>query len=152
MKKIFIILGVIFVFLIIAGAIGFFVLGTAGSKLDKKSQAYIDEIVPLIVTSWDSRELIKRASPELLKVAPPEKMQPFFNTFAERLGPMIAYKGSKGESGIFYMAPYGKVITGTYVSEAIFEKAPATIHIKMILRNNQWQITEFRVNSDDLIP
>jgi len=46
----------------------------------------------------------------------------------------------------------GKVITGAYVAEAIFEKAPATIQFRIIKHDNIWQVLEFRVNSDAMIP
>ncbi|OGT98671.1 MAG: hypothetical protein A2298_05280 [Gammaproteobacteria bacterium RIFOXYB2_FULL_38_6] len=96
-------------------------------------------------------ELINRSSPELLKVAPKEKMEELFNAFSKKLGSLKEYKGSKGQSNTSVTTQNGKVITGVYVAEAIFEKAPATIQFRIIKHDNQWQILEFRVNSEALI-
>ena len=45
----------------------------------------------------------------------------------------------------------GKVVTGTYEGEAVFVKAPAVILCRIISNGDQWQIEEFRVNSEALV-
>jgi hypothetical protein len=151
MKKILMVLGVVFAALIIVVVIGFFMLNYFGSKLDKESMAYVDEAIPIIISSWNSKELIDRASSELLQVAPVDKIESLFNIFSGRLGKLETYKGSKGQANIS-VTPQGKVTTAAYVAEAIFERAPATIQIRVILHNNKWQILQFHVNSEALMP
>jgi hypothetical protein len=56
--------------------------------MDKQSQAYIDEIVPKIVKNWNADELIKRESPELLKVAPENKIRFLFETCSKKAWPV----------------------------------------------------------------
>lgn len=152
MKKFLTILGGIFVVLIVVVVVGFFVLNYFGTGLDEESKLYVDSNLPQIINDWGVEELISRASPELMKVAPKEKIENLFNAFSERLGPLKEYKGSNGQVNISVTTQKGKVITGAYVAEAIFEKAPATIQFRIIKHDNQWQILEFRVNSEALLP
>ncbi len=152
MKKFLTILGGIFVVLIVVVVVGFFVLNYFGTGLDEESKLYVDSNLPQIINDWSVEELISRASPELMKVAPKEKIENLFNAFSERLGPLKEYKGSNGQANISVTTQKGKVITGAYVAEAIFEKAPATIQFRIIKHDNQWQILEFRVNSEALLP
>ena len=152
MKKFFSILGGIFAVLIVAAVVGFFILNYFGTGLDEESKEYVDSTLPQIIQNWDVDELINKASPELLQVAPKEKIEELFIMFSERLGPVKEYKGSNGQSNMSVTTQEGKVITGAYVAEAIFEKAPATIQFRIIKHDNQWQILEFRVNSDALMP
>lgn len=152
MKKFFTILGGIFAFLIVAAVIFFSITYYYGTGYDKESKLYVDLNLPQIIDNWKVEALTKRASPELMKVAPREKIEELFKVCSDKLGPMKEYKGSKGQSTIAFKAEKGKLITGAYVAEAIFEKAPATIKISIIKRNNDWQILEFFVNSDAMMP
>lgn len=144
------ILGAIFAGLITLGVIGFAVIYYFGSGLDKESKAHVDQLIPGIVTSWNSQDLIRHASPELLQVAPVERIDGLFRLFSARLGPLKEYKGSKGEAFIG-VTLRGITVTANYVAGASFEKAPATIQIRMIQRGSRWQVLEFRVHSDALI-
>ena len=152
MKKFFTILGGIFAVLIFVAVVGFFILNHFGTGLDEESKSYVDSNLPQIITNWNVDELINRASPELMKVAPKEKIKELFNAFSERLGPLKEYRGSNGQANMSVTTQEGKVITAAYVAEAIFEKAPATIQFRIIKHENNWQVLEFRVNSDALIP
>lgn len=151
MKKLFIILGVIFLCIIVIGVIVFSIAAYHGTKLDKSSKAYLDEVIPVIVSSWNSQELIYHASPELLKIMPRDKVDGMFKMFSEKLGGLKKYKGSKGDSFVNFSSS-GKVITASYVVQAAFEKADAEIKISIIQHNNKWQILEFFVNSEALMP
>ena len=152
MKKLFTVMGVIFAFLMVAGVAGFFVLSYFGSGLDEESKSYVDTNLPIIISEWKVDEFIDRASPEIMQVAPKEKVEELFHVCAERLGPLKEYGGSQGESKIVVTNRKGKVITGTYIAKATFEKAPATIQFRIIKHDNNWQILEFRVNSEAMMP
>ncbi|MCM2283485.1 MAG: hypothetical protein NDI81_01830 [Desulfobacula sp.] len=152
MKKIFVVLGGIFAVLIVVAVVGFFILNHFGTGLDEESKSYVDANLPQIVKNWDVQELIKRASPELIAIVPKEKIEKLFNVFSERLGPLKEYKGSNGQSNMSVTTQEGKVITGAYVAEANFEKAPASIQFRIIKHGDNWQVLEFRVNSDALMP
>jgi hypothetical protein len=151
MKKFFVVLGVIFTCLIILGVIFISIAARTGSKLDAESKAYVDRIVPLIVASWDPKELLNNASPELLKVAPSDKLDSMFKMFAEKLGGYKEYKGSKGDS-LVNITPQGKTITAAYITQVAFDKADATVKIRVIKHGEKWQVLEFYVDSQAFMP
>jgi hypothetical protein len=145
MKKILTILGVIFICLIVAGAIVFSGLHYYAKELDKEAKAYIDEVIPSIATSWNSKELINYASPEFLQAVPAKKIELLFDAFSEQMGPLKDYKGATGRVKI-RISPRGKpIIKADYLAEAVFEKAPAKIQVQMIRRNHKWEIVGFLV-------
>lgn len=151
MKKFFIALGAIFACLIVLGVVLFSIAAHTGSKLDTESKAYVDRIVPQIVTSWDSKELLNNASPELLKVAPADKIDSMFKMLSEKLGGYKAYKGAEGDS-LINITPQGKVITAAYYTQVAFDKADATVKIRVIKHGENWQVLEFYVDSQALMP
>jgi hypothetical protein len=151
MKKLFVILGVVFFCIVITGVIGFCIAAYYGTKLDKSSKEYVDEVTPIIISSWNSNELMSRASPELLKVAPQDKVEAMFQMFAEKLGSLREYKGSKGGS-FMNITPAGKVVTASYIVEASFPYGDAEIKVRVIQHHGKWQILEFFVNSESFMP
>lgn len=152
MKKFLMFLGVIFLGLIVFAVIGGSVLHSVGSRLDEESKLYVDEAIPAVVGMWDSQELLDRASPEFLGATAQKDVEHLFEIFAKRLGPLKEYRGPQGESNMFVDAAKGKIITAAYSAEAEFEKGPATIQMRIILRNDEWKILNFRVNSAALVP
>ena len=145
MKKILTVLGAIFICLIVVGAIVFSGLYYFAKGLDKEARAYIDEVIPIVVASWNSKELINHVSPEFLQAIPAEKIELLFNTLSKQMGPLKEYKVTTGKVKIS-VTPKGElVIIADYLAKAVFEKAPAKIQIQMIRRNNKWQILGFLV-------
>jgi hypothetical protein len=61
MKKLLYVLGAVS-FVIVAGVA---TLVHNGGKFDKESKEFVDGAVPAIVTNWDQRQLLDRATPEL---------------------------------------------------------------------------------------
>ena len=145
MKKILMALGVIFIGLILVGAIVYFGFYYYTSRLDKEARAYIDEVIPIIVASWNSEELINRASPEFLQAVPAEKVELLFNVFSKQIGRLKEYKGATGRIKIRLSPTGNPIIIADYLAEAVFEKAPAKIKIQMVRRNDKWQIVGFLV-------
>lgn len=151
-KKILMGLGIAFAGVFVAAAVGFVLLNQAGGRLDRESKAYVDEVVPVIVGSWDSHELVARASPELLQAVPPEKLEILFEIFLQRLGPLQEYQGSVGRANIAMMQQHGEVVTGEYLARGQFEKAAADIRVRTIQRDDIWSILLFYVDSEALVP
>ena len=151
MKKFFVVLGVIFACLIVLGIILIPIAAHMRSKLDAESKVYVDRIVPLIVTSWDSKELLNNASPEFLKVAPADEIESMFKMFAEKLGGYKEFKDSKGGSFVNF-TPQGKIITAAYITHVAFDRADATVRIRAIKHGENWQVLEFFVNSQAFRP
>ncbi|HWH70930.1 MAG TPA: hypothetical protein VNT26_16190 [Candidatus Sulfotelmatobacter sp.] len=150
MKKFLMVLGGLFAVLTVATIGGIFAMKYFGEDLDKESKAYVDANLPQIVGNWDPRELLDRASPEFSQVVPQEKVIKLFKILSQRLGPLKEYKGSAGQSNVL-LNPEGKVITGDYKADAVFENGPAKIDFRIIRRDGQWQVLEFWVNSDVLL-
>ena len=119
------------VVLIVAGVIVFSLLAIKGTALDKESKAYVDEVVPIILTDLNKETLFQYASDELKNSASPEQFNRIFYWFS-KLGQFKEYKGSKGEATLSVTIGKGKQITGCYEAKAEFESGPATIKITTI--------------------
>jgi hypothetical protein len=152
MKKFFMILGVIF-----AAIIGLFILFLviarfANSKLDSESKSYVDRVVPIIFRTWDQKELLNNASPELIKLiqSEPDKITSLFNKLSDKLGNLKEYKGSKGFTSVRYTKE-GKIVRAAYIVQVIFDKSDAQIKIGLIKHGENWQIIEFFVDSKALL-
>jgi hypothetical protein len=146
MKKVLIILGILFVLAIAVAAalIGFAAYN--GTKLDASSKEYVDQAAPSIISTWSVAELLDRASPELKAIVTKEQMQQLFNKLSE-LGKLKEYQGSKGDSFMSYTTQNGKQITAKYRAKALFKNGEAEILIQLIEHDGKWQIINFHVNS-----
>ncbi len=145
-KKLLIGIGLLYTGLILIATIGYLAVKIFGKDLDQESRAYVDQAVPLILTSWNAEELLKRASPELLKKTPPKTIKSLFNEMSRQLGPMKTYNGSEGEAHDSVNPEQGRQTVANYQAKAVFEKAPAKVDIKLILHNHEWKIFSFQVN------
>lgn len=154
LKKIFVVLGVGLLALVAWGLIEFggLKLWRYGSQLAAGSQAYVDEVIPEIVSSWDAKALMERAGPELISTASPEKLEKIFQAFSDRLGPLERYEGSRGQAHVSVTPQTGKVTVASYVAEATFQKGKALIEVNLVMRDRGWQIVGFFIRSDVLVP
>ncbi len=148
MKK-FTIIGAIIMALLIGTMSTFFMLKRMAPEVQQDAQVYIETNIPQIISNWNSEELIKRASPSLLKAASRAQFTDLFKTLLEKLGPLREYKGSRGETTVT-ISFTGINRKGTFESEAFFANSPAVILCRIIRLNGSWKIDEFRVNSDAL--
>ena len=144
MKKLFIALGVIFLALILLGAIGIGIAAFKGAALDKESKAYVDAAVPAIISSWNTQELLSRAGPEFNQTTKADEVQRFFSGLRS-LGKMQKYQGSQGESVTSQILGKGTTISARYLVSADFEGGTAKIYVTLIKHGNLWQIAGFRV-------
>ncbi len=146
MKKLFTILGVVFLAILVvaAGFVGY--AAYTGSKFDASSKAYVDDNIPKIVSTWSKDELLKRASPELRKVASDDDIDRLFTKLNE-LGSLQKYEGAKGDSNISFTSQNGKVVTAAYTAKATFQNGSAEIQIRLIQHDGAWSILNFHVNS-----
>lgn len=65
MRAVKIIAAIVFAGVLLVGAC-FGTVAYFGTKLDTSSKAYVDEVVPLVVKSWDVNVLLAKASEEML--------------------------------------------------------------------------------------
>jgi hypothetical protein len=151
MKKFFIVLGSIFLAIILLGAIGIAFVAVRGNALDKESKAYADAAIPAIVTGWNEKELLDRASPELRKAATQQQLDQMFHWFSS-LGRFQKCEPAQGQALMSATTQSGKTISAQYTSKATFEKGEATIKLGLIKHGDQWQVLSFYVNSPALMP
>ena len=146
MNKFFKVLGIFFLLALIALAVLIGYGAYSGSKLDVSSKAFVDEIVPAIVSSWSSEDVIKHASPQLRQIANDEQLNQLMLKLS-KLGNLKKYEGSKGDSNVSLTTQYGKVVSANYIAKAKFENGDAEINVRVIQNDGKWQLLNFYVNS-----
>jgi hypothetical protein len=150
-KKFFAALGIIFLILIVLGAVGFAFIAMRGNALDKESKAYADSAISAIVTNWDVSALLVRASPEFLQASKNQDLGRGFRWFGS-LGRLQKCDPPQGHAIMSATTVTGGRITARYSAKAIFEKGEATVTLDLIKRGDQWQIFNFAVFSPQLAP
>lgn len=148
MKNILAILGafLVLVLLVAIGGLGY--VAYVGPKRDVASKAYVDENVPIIVSSWSENELLARASPQLQRTLNdrPEFTRKLFSKFAT-LGKLKTYRGSHGDSNESLTTWNGLLITARYEADAQFEHGTANIAVDLVEIGSEWKISGFHLNS-----
>jgi hypothetical protein len=149
MKKFLSIVGGFFLILVLAVAGFFGYAAYQGRGLDASSKAYVEANVPPIISTWSKDELLKRSSPQLLKIIneKPEQVEQLFQKLS-KLGAMRTFGDVKGDANISVTTQNGKVVTASYKTAAIFENGEAHIAVRLIQSpSGQWQFLLFNVNS-----
>jgi hypothetical protein len=143
MRRLFYILGIVFVVLIvgIGGLVGF--AAYRGAGLDAESKAYVDQAVVDIGQKWDKTELQKRASPALLRAVSPEQIATLFDNLA-KFGKLTHYDGATGQSIMKVGTDAG--VSAHYVANATFENGPAHFRIDLLKIGDRWMIEGFYVD------
>jgi hypothetical protein len=150
MKNIIIVSCAILGLLIVAGFFAVTNFFKDVKDVDEMSKAYVDEVVPLVLTNLSQENLFLYADEKLKKLGSPEQFDKFFNSLSN-LGAYKVYNGSEGEAHISVSPKFGKVISGNYICNAEFENGPAVIKIVIIKREDGWKILNFNISSDALI-
>ena len=151
MKKLFAVLGIVFLIIIMLAAVGIGFIAVRGNALDKECRTYANAAVPAIITNWSEKELLDRARPEFKKAVTQEQLDQMFRWFTS-LGRFQSSEPAQGQAGITVTPQTGKVISGQYTAKAKFEKGDATIKLVLIKQGDQWQIASFYVDSPALVP
>jgi hypothetical protein len=148
MKKLFQVLGGIFlaIILIVAVMVGMGIY--QGTRLDASSKAYVEENVKPVVSTWSKDELIKRASPQLVEILGkhPDQIDRVFAKLS-KLGALKSLSEPKGQSLVSVMVGSGKMVSATYIESAEFENGHADINIRLVQVDGQWRFLGFFVNS-----
>ena len=82
MTEFFIVLEVVFLVLILLAAIGICIAAFKGAALDKESKAYVEAALPVAISSWNTKELLSRASPQLTQVTSADDVERCIRVFA----------------------------------------------------------------------
>jgi hypothetical protein len=154
MKKVIMALGYIFLVLIVVFIATTAIVAMQGKNLDKESKAFVDSAIPAIVSTWDVREVEKRASPEFNGAVDYDDLDELFGLM-QRLGNLKEYKGSTGNANLTISFRHGYEITADYDADAEFESGSVEIQMALILHGGQWQILdltivpeEYRIRND----
>jgi hypothetical protein len=151
MRKLFVVLGSIFLALIVLVVIGIAFVAVRGNALDKESKAYADAAIPAVVTSWNQKELLDRASPEFKQAVTEQKLDQMFRWFSS-LGRLQKCAAAEGHSFMSVTSQNGKTISAKYASKAQFEKGEGDITLVLIKHGDHWQIAAFDFRSPQLVP
>ncbi len=118
-----------------------------GPALDRESKAWVDEILPQILTTWDSQAITKHASSEWLASVPADENERYAVWARENIGTLTKYGTSTGESGI-HINNFSSKITAEYVVEADFTKGHARVFIQGVMENDEWKIFMLHVDTN----
>lgn len=146
MKTFLMVLGGIFgaIILLIIGVIAFFIFSGEGKELDAESKAWVDEVIPSIVTVWDREQLVAHSSSLLLDTTDDDGINNLFDLLNEQFGPLVEYRGSEGQA-IIRIRNTTKTITAKYEAFAEFEKGEARITVHGLKEEDGWRLLEFYV-------
>lgn len=148
MRKFLSVVGSLFLLLVLAVAAFIGYAAYHGKSLDASSKAYVESNVPAILGTWSKDELLKRASPQLLKMIgeKPGQLDQLFQKLST-LGAMKTFTDVKGDSSLVYTTREGKVTTATYTANAQFEKGEGKITVRLVQVAGQWQILLLHIDS-----
>lgn len=150
MRKLFYGLGVLAVIVIVAGAVGVFFLARSGDELDRASKAYVEHSVLAIAAKWDADELWKRASPHLRAIAKPDEVRGLFDAARGALGPLVEYRGSRGEAAMV-VRNSEMMVSAQYIAGGRFQNGDADLQLVLIKQGEQWMIEGFHISSSALM-
>ncbi len=142
MRRLLYALGLIFAVIIIAvtGFVGF--AAYRGSALDVESKAYVDQVVVAVGKGWDQTEILRRASPDLLKHVSSEQIAASVQQLA-KLGNLVHYDGAKGQATILFSTRDGSTVRAHYEASATFKNGPTRFRIDLSKHGEQWMIDGF---------
>jgi hypothetical protein len=145
-RRLIYILGTLTLIVILAAGIGLGVLIYKGRALDTESSAFVDGAVPAIAATWDTQQLLDRATPELRASVTPGELRAVFNRLSQ-FGPLVEYQGATGAAAMSYIAGSGGTVSASYVATARCQNGTATFRIVLMKRDGRWLIHNFHVDS-----
>lgn len=147
MTKVLACVGAILSALVVVGIVAAFYMAHVGQQLDADSKAYVDDVIPRIASNWSPEALIAESSPELMQSTSAAQTRELCAVLLQNLGTLKEYNGSQGESLTEFSA-HGKRVTAHYTVHASFEKRTAVLRVGLILKGDQWKLSELNVDSD----
>jgi hypothetical protein len=139
MKKLLMILGIIFIVILVWLSSFIFSL-----YLDyNKSKKYVEEAVQSVIPEWNLDELKGRMHPEVIKKIPDDQFLEKFNFFRQNFIHLQSYGEIEGEVN---KTDEGYII-GVYKIPLTFENTSAEATITVQKVNYGWTITDFRIKS-----
>jgi hypothetical protein len=112
---------------------------------DVSSKAFVDDAVPAIVNTWSASALLARATPQLRRMTKVETVVQQFAQWSLRLGPLVKYEGSTGDS-MQVITLRRRFVTARYSAYGRFSGGRARIDIMLQLdSSSHWSVSSFQV-------
>jgi hypothetical protein len=119
--------------------------------LDEQSKAFVEKVIPEILSDMKPDTLLKYSSSELINSATPEEVDKLFKWYGT-LGKYQQMGDVVGGTNINYIQDKGKVVSAQYQVKTEFDSGPATVTVILVQRDDKWQIYNFKINSKAFVP
>jgi hypothetical protein len=149
MKKLIIGSTIVVVLLVMGAIIGpKLVFSVSHPIVESECRMFADNTVLAVAKNWDSRELINRVDPEMLRPGDEEELENLFRLY-RKLGNLVEYYGAEGE---VWRDPSEPGAVGfSYLAEADFDNGFATVKVEGIHKDGNFYILEFNIRSEAFI-
>ena len=124
------------------------VLSISSPISERESRTFVDNTVLAVVQDWDSRELINRIDPEMLRPGDEEEVENMFRLY-RKLGDLVEYYGAEGE--VWRDSSESGAVGFSYFAEADFENGSATVKVEGIHKDGNSYILDFNMRSEAFI-
>ncbi len=147
MKNVLMIVGAVFLIGLIGGGVWIASMISKGAELDASSRAFVEEKIPeLARNKWYGPYMRPLAHSAFMEAVSMEDWQRISTLYWQKLGMLNDYGPCEGQATMNY-TPEGEEISAEYVCDARFEKANATIELRLFIENNDWKLVNISVNS-----
>ena len=147
MQRTLALIGIVSLGLVVVGALGAGYLIYEGAMLDKSSKAYVDRVVPSLLSSWSAEILANEQSSGFRQDMNLEELRAGLHKAAV-LGTLKRYIGSEGEAKISISPERGRTITANYRADAELQHGQIVMQIGLVQESGQWRISGFTVRSN----
>ena len=124
------------------------VLSISSPISEREFKTFVDNTVLAVVQDWDSRELINRIDPEMLRPGDEEEVENMFRLY-RKLGDLVEYYGAEGE--VWRDSSESGAIGFSYFAEADFKNGSATVKVEGIHKDGNSYILDFNIRSEAFI-
>ena len=150
MKNMPIFVGVVLVFLISGSLISYFILSNKTNKFETESRVYVERIIPLIFTPWDSEAFINHISPHVHQSEEYHRLlKKSFDRLSDKFGLLKDFKLTKGQvrkkKHVLNARIKEEYVIFKHFAELIFENHLVEMQIYTILERDRWWILMIRI-------
>ena len=124
------------------------VFSISSPSSERECRTFADNTVLAVVQDWDSRELINRIDPEMLRPGDEEEVENMFRLY-RKLGDLVEYYGAEGE--VWRDSSESGAVGFSYFAEADFENGSATVKVEGIRKDGNSYILDFNIRSEAFI-
>ena len=149
MKRLIIGCAICVMLLVVGAVIGPKLVFSISSPISEGTlRTFADNTVLAVAQDWDSRELINRIDPEMLRPGDEEEVENMFRLY-RKLGDLVEYYGAEGE--VWRDSSVSGAVGFSYFAEADFENGPATVKVEGIHKDGNSYILDFNIRSEAFI-